>query len=178
MHGDDSERKRRRLGRLAFWLGAVLLVMAAMRSISVTETDRTDPVDRAADGSVMRKIRVKTVDLHPANPNRPEAERGVFDLTAGETTSISAQDLPSERPLVLDLLLPAALPSADALPARIISMDGSRELKLPDAVVAANRDRVRVQIESGWLSPGRYRIEIETAERSELALRRYPLEVR
>jgi hypothetical protein len=178
VRAEESERKRRRLGRVAVWLGAALLVIAALRSISVTDTDETGPVDQAADGSVMRAIRVKTVDLHPADPNRPEAERGVFDLTLGETASITAQDLPTERPLVLNLLLPAALPSADALPARIISMDGSRELKLPDAVVAANRDRVRVQIESGWLSPGRYRIEIETAERSELALRRYPLEVR
>ena len=178
MQAEESQRKRRGLGRVAVWLGVVLLVVAALRSISVTDTDPTDPVDQVADESVMRTIRVKTVDLHPADPNRPEIERGVFDLTLGETASIAAQDLPTERPLVLNLLLPAALPSADALPARIISMDGSGELKLPDALVAADRDRVRVQIESGWLSPGRYRIEIETAERSELALRRYPLEVR
>ena len=95
MRGDDSEQKPRGLGRLAFWLGVVLLVMGAMRSISVTETDRAGRIDRGADESEMREIRVKTVDLHPANPNRPEAERGVFDLTAGETTSISAQDLPT-----------------------------------------------------------------------------------
>ena len=126
----------------------------------------------------MRTIRVKTVDLHPANPNRPEAERGIFDLTAGETTSIFARDLPGERPPVLDLLLPAALPSADALPVRIISMDGSGELKLSGAVVATDRDRVRVQIENGWLSPGSYRIEIEATERSELAPQRYRLEIR
>jgi hypothetical protein len=178
MRAEESERKRRRLGRVAVWLGAALLVIAALRSISVTDTDETGPVDQAADESEMRTIKVKTVDLHPADPNRPEVERGVFDLNPDESTSIVAQDLPTETPLVLNLLLPAALPSADALPARIISMDGSRELKLPDALVAADRDRVRVQIESGWLSPGRYRIEIETAERSQPALRRYPLEVR
>ena len=57
-------------------------------------------------------------------------------------------------------------------------MDGSGELKLPDAVVATDRDKARVQIESGWLSAGRYQIEIETTERSQLALRRYVLEVR
>jgi len=178
MRGDDSERQRRGLGRVAFWLGVVLLVMAALRSISVTETDRTGPIDVAANESDMRAIRVKTVDLHPANPNRPAAERGVFDLAAGETTSIFARDLPGERPLVLDLLLPAALPSADALPARIISTDGSGELKLSGAVVATDRDRVRVQIESGWLSPGSYRIEIEATERAELAPQRYLLEIR
>jgi hypothetical protein len=44
-------------------------------------------------------------------------------------------------------------------------------------VVASDRDRVRVQIESGWLSPGRYRIEIETTEQSDLAPQRYLLEI-
>jgi hypothetical protein len=178
MRGEESDRKRGRLGRVAFWLGVGLLVIAAMRSIRLTDADRADPVDRAANETVERAIRVKTVDRHPDDPNRQEADRGDFDLAVGETTSISARDLPTDRPLVLKLLLPAALPSAAALPARIISMDGSGELKLPDAVVTTDRDRVRVQIESGWLSLGRYQIEIETAERSELALRRYPLEIR
>jgi len=107
-----------------------------------------------------------------------QVERVDFDLTAGETMSVAAQDLPTERPLALNLLLPAALPSADALPARIVAMDGSRELKLPDAAVANDRGKVQVRIESGWLSPGRYLIEIETTEPSDLALRGYPLEVR
>jgi hypothetical protein len=57
-------------------------------------------------------------------------------------------------------------------------MDGSGELKLPDAVVAPDRGQARIEIEIGWLKPGRYRIEIETSEPSHLALRRYPLEVR
>ena len=176
MQGEESGHKRRRLRRVAFWLGAGLLVVAVIRSISVTDADRTGPVDEVTNRPVVRTIRVKTVELHTADPNRPEVERGDFDLTAGETMSISAHDLPTEDPLVLNLLLPAALPSADALPARIVAMDGSRELKLSDAVVAG--DRVRVQIESRWLSPGRYRIEIETTEQSQLALRHYPLEVR
>jgi hypothetical protein len=178
MQAEEPKPKRQRLGRVAVWLGAVLLGIAALQSISVTDTEPTGSVDQAADESEMRTIKVKIVDLHPVDPNRPAVERGVFDLNPDESTSIAARDLPTETPLVLNLLLPAALPSADALPARIISVDGSRELKLPDALVAADRDRVRVQIESGWLSPGRYRIEIETAERSQPTLRRYPLEVR
>ncbi|MCH8891250.1 MAG: hypothetical protein IH827_09275 [Myxococcales bacterium] len=177
MHGEESRRKRRRLGLVAFWLGAGLLVVAAIRSISVTDADRTGLAEEATNRPVERTIRVKTVDRHPTDPNWRRIEQGDFDLIAGETTSIAAQDLPTERPLVLNLLLPASLPSADALPVRILSMDGSGELKLPDAVVATDGDRVRVQIESGWLSPGRYRIEIETTERSQLALRRYLLEV-
>ena len=175
MQAEESKQKHRTLGRVVLWLGAGLLVVAVIRSVSVTETEQTGPTD---DWVGMASIKVKTVDDHPANPNEPEVERVDFDLTAGETMSVAVQDLPTERPLALNLLLPAALPSADALPARIVAMDGSRELKLSDAAVANDRGKVQVQIESGWLSPGRYLIEIETTEPSPLAPRRYLLEVR
>lgn len=177
MRGEDAEQRRRWLARAAFWLGAGLLVVAAMRSISLTDVDRTAPADQDANGSVVPAIRVKTVDLHPSDPNWREIEQSDLELIAGETTSIAAQDLPTERPLVLNLLLPVALTSADSISARIISMDGIGELILPDAVVEADRNRVLVHIESGWLSLGRYRIEIQTTERSLLTRRRYLLEV-
>jgi hypothetical protein len=175
---EGSGQKNRSIGRLAFWLGAVLLAIAMFRSISVTETDQTSSFDVTDDRVGVRTIKVKTVDAHPANPNQSELERGDFGLSAGDAYSVAMRDIPTDRPLALDLMLPAALPSADALPARIIAMDGSGELKLPDAVVATDRGEVRVEIESGWLSPGRYLIEIETTEKSHLALRRYVLEVR
>ena len=175
MLAEESKQKHRTLGRVAFWLGAGLLVVAVIRSISVTETEEAGPSD---DRVGVASIKVKTVDDYRTNSNEPEVEQVDFDLTAGETMSVAVQDLPTERPLALNLLLPAASPSADALPARIVAMDGSRELKLPDAVVANDRGKVQLQIESGWLSPGRYRIEIKTTEPSHLALRRYLLEIR
>jgi len=175
MQANESKPKQRTLGRVFFWLGAALLAVAVIRSISVTEPEQTGPTD---DRVGIRSVKVKTVDAHPANPNEPAVEPAELDVTAGETISIEAQDLPTERPLTLNLLLPAALPSADALPARIVAMDGSRELKLQDAVVADDRDRVELRIESGWLSPGRYLIELETTEQSHFAVRRYVIEVR
>ncbi|MBW2542276.1 MAG: hypothetical protein JRF15_09310 [Deltaproteobacteria bacterium] len=175
MQAAEPDRNRRRTGRLFFWLGAVLLVFAVLRSISLEEPEQTGPTD---DRVGIRSIKIKTVDDSPANPNEPEAERVDFDLIAGETMSVAARDLPTERPLELNLLLPAAPPSADSLPARIVAMDGGRKLELSDAVVADDRGGARVRIESGWLSPGRYRIEIETGEPAERAVRRYPLEVR
>jgi hypothetical protein len=159
------------------FLGAALLVIAVLRTVDVTSVDRTGPVDQTANGSALRTIRVRTVDRDPTGTNTRKIEHGVFDLIAGETTSIPSQDLPTERPLVLNLLLPASLTSADALPVRVLAMDGSGELKLSDGLVATDSNRVRVQIESGWLSPGSYRIEIETTEGSELALRSYLLEI-
>jgi hypothetical protein len=186
MRGEESELKRRCFVRAAYCIGAGLLVVAAARSIHVTNDGGADPVDRVVNESDLHTIRVKTVDLDPTDSSWGKVDQGDFDLIEGETKSIAAQDLPTERPLVLNLLLPAALASADALPARIISFDesselkspGPRELKLPDAVVAAGRNRVRAQIERDWLSPGSYRIEIETTERSQPTLRRYEFEVR
>jgi len=178
MHGDESLRKRRRLGRVALWLGAGLLIVAVFQSIRLTDGDPTSPGDPTANRPDLRAIRVKTVDLEPADVNPPEVGPADFDLIAGETTSVVARDLPTGRPLALNLLLPADLPSAAGLPARILAMDGSRELELSDALAANERDQVRVQLESAWLTPGRYRIEIETPEPSHRALRRYLLEVR
>jgi hypothetical protein len=175
MQAEESKQKHRTLGRVVLWLGAGLLVVSVIRSVSVTETEQTGPTD---DRVGVASIKVKTVDDYRANPNEPEVERVDFDLTTGEAMSVAVKDLPTERPLALNLLLPTALQSADALPARIVAMEGSRELKLPDALVANDRGKVQVQIESGWLSPGRYQIEIKTTEPSHLALRRYLLEIR
>ena len=178
MRDEEPENDRRRLGRVAFWLGVVLLVIAAARSINVTDSDPTRGVEAGADESEMRTIRVKTIDLDEVDPNRQAIKAGVFDLTAGETTSISVQDLPTDHPLALDLIQPASLPSAAALSARITSLDGGGELKSSGAVVGTDRDRVRIQIETGWLSPGRYRIEIEGTEQPRLASQTYLLEIR
>jgi hypothetical protein len=76
VRSEKSELKRRKLGRVALWLGVVLLVIAVLQSISVTDNTPTDSIDRAEDGSELRAIRIKTVESHPSNPNRPKAERG------------------------------------------------------------------------------------------------------
>jgi len=149
-----------------------------MQSIQLADDDQGDSVDRAADGSVIRTIRVKQVDVAPAESAWGEVEPADLALVIGETSSIAASDLPTERPLRLDLVLPAALADAAALSTRITSMDGGRELALPDAVIATDRSRARVEVERGWLSPGRYRIELRASEGPPFVQRRYLLEIR
>jgi hypothetical protein len=113
MQVDGPNRKNRNIGRLIFWLGAVLLAIGMFRSFSVTETDEKASSDVTDDRVGVRTIKVKSVDEHPANPNPPAVERADFDLTASETISIAMQDIPADRPLALNLMLPAVLPSAD-----------------------------------------------------------------
>jgi len=180
MHDERSIRKRRRLGRVLGWLGAALLVVAVLQSVQLKDTDEDSPRSEqpAVNPADLHTIRVKTVDLDPAEVNRSAVERADFELVAGETTSLVAADLPAGRPLVLDLLLPAALPSAAGLSARIVALNGSRELDLTGALAATDRDRARVEIDRAWLTAGDYRIEIARAEPSERAPWRYRLEVR
>jgi hypothetical protein len=177
MQGEGSEQNRKRLGRVAFWLGAGMLVIAVMQSVRVTDTDSTDSGDQADDSSALRSIRVKTVDIPPSDPSWRKGENGDFELIAGKAQSISAANLPVGRPLTLNLILPADRPAGGGLRAQIISMVGDRRLKLPDAHVTADGDRARVEIESGWLSPGRYRIEIEDAGQSTPRRKRYLIKI-
>ncbi len=178
MHDERSIRKRRWLGRVLGGLGAALLVVAVLQSVHLTDTDSPRPEQQAVDPADLHTIRVKTVDLDPADLNRSTVERADFDLVAGETTSLVAEDLPTGRPLVLDLLLPATLPSAARLSARIVALNASRELNLTGALAAIDRDRARVEIDGAWLTAGDYRIEIAGAEPSERAPWRYRLEIR
>jgi hypothetical protein len=107
------------------------------------------------------------------------AARAIADRTlrSGETLAIAAAALPSDRPVILDLRLAEPSKSADPLAGRILTA-GRPPLEFEGAIQGEDRGRARVGIDSDWLSPGRYVIEIETTERSHFPVRRFALEVR
>jgi hypothetical protein len=79
--------------------------------------------------------------------------------------------------VVLDLQL--GEPSADDEPlAGRILAEGRAPLQIAGAIGGEDRRIARVEIPAGWLSPGRYIVEVRTSERTHLPLRRYALEVR
>ena len=87
------------------------------------------------------------------------------------------RDLPKTGALAIGLAL--AEPSADAnpLPAQVFSMSDRRKLEMgarldPTLTVAT------IEIESGWLVPDTYLVQLRTTERSVLPLRRYVIVVR
>ena len=163
--------------RLALWIGAALLATAVIWCVRATDSDREGLPDVDDSRPAAPETLVRNTETPPLDTARAEVAADALELVAGETTSIPVGSLPKGRPLVLHLVVPVALPVMDALPARIVAMDDGRELKLSDAAVAAARDRVSVEIDAGWLAPGRYLIEIQTTELSHFALRRYLLEI-
>ncbi len=110
-------------------------------------------------------------------PTQPgaAAEPGSLAVDSGQTLRLPAARLAQAR-LAVDLLFPEPSTSAGPLSARILAPDG-RVLELEAAVGGADRRRASIEIDSAWLSPGRYIVELQTTERSHFPLRRYALEV-
>jgi hypothetical protein len=97
-------------------------------------------------------------------------------IAEGGRLSIDAASLRDAEVLALGLALTDEARGDGPLPARVVSVDG-RRLEIIAAPVAGRDSGLRLEIEANWLKPGRYMIEISTAENTPLPLRRYVLEV-
>jgi hypothetical protein len=104
-----------------------------------------------------------------------ETSLETLSIRSGDTLEIPASTLAGDELAVLDLLFPQPT-EATQLPVRVVSFDG-RRLESRGAIRAEDRRSASVEIPAGWLSPGRYMIELETTERTHFPLRRYVVEV-
>jgi hypothetical protein len=99
-----------------------------------------------------------------------------FQIEEAGRLAINAASLPEGRTLSFGLALSDEARGDAGLTALVVSVDG-RRLELPATPIARADGGVRVAIDSSWLKPGRYLIQIRTSE-TVLALRRYVVEVR
>ena len=97
-------------------------------------------------------------------------------VASGETLTLSAAALEREPAVTIGLDL--GVPSADGAPrpARVIAPDG-RLLEQQAPVEASERRTASLTLDSEWLRPGRYIVEVKTTERSHFPLRRYAVVV-
>ncbi len=91
--------------------------------------------------------------------------------------SIDAASLREGEVLALGLGLSDEARGSEPLPVRVVSLDG-RRIETSAAPAAGSGSGLRLELEPAWLAPGRYMIEVTTAEKIPLHLRRYVLEVR
>jgi len=118
-----------------------------------------------------------------AEPPAPPPARysgGVVEelvLIHGESIEIPAEALPKDRSLRVSILLPVASTSDAPRPVRILA-PGRDPLDTVGQHVDGDRSNATVEIEPGWLRPGRYIVEVRTTEMSHLPIRRYVLLVR
>ena len=91
--------------------------------------------------------------------------------------SIEASSLPEAGVLTLELGLVEEDGGVEPLAVRVASVDG-RAFDTTAVRQEANAADVHIEIDSEWLQPGQYLIQIKTEGKGPLPLRRYVLEVR
>ena len=100
-----------------------------------------------------------------------------YHIVEGGRLSVDAASLPKNEVITLGLALPDEAHGGELLPVRIVDV-GGRRLEITATPLAGRNGGVRLEIDSDWLTPGRYMIEISTFEETPLALRRYVFELR
>jgi hypothetical protein len=91
--------------------------------------------------------------------------------------TLNEDALPDQGPLALVLDLPDDARGTGAHGIRIVSLDG-RRLETTATPLPGSGTGVQLEIDTAFLSRGRYMIEIDTVEKHPLQLRRYVLELK
>ena len=81
------------------------------------------------------------------------------------------------EPVPVSLRFPEPTP-ADELRVTVLSTDGRGMLDLTATIEPRDRRSARVELDPGWLRPGRYIVQLHTREQTVFQLRRYVLEIR
>ncbi len=97
-------------------------------------------------------------------------------IAASGRLSLEAMALPKQGPLALGLELSDEARGSQPRPVRIIGVDG-RVIDTTASLIGGAGTGVRLEIDPEWLRPGRYMIEVKTAEMIHFPMIRYVLEV-
>jgi hypothetical protein len=97
-------------------------------------------------------------------------------IAEGGRLSSDATSLRDGEVLALGLGLADEARGEEPLAVRIASV-GGRRLETTAAPARGSGSGLRLEIDPEWLTPGRYMIEVTTAEESHFPIRRYVLEV-
>ena len=120
-----------------------------------------------------------TSSTDPGTQSGGLLDRAAPDYRIGESGRLAFEATSSGEGGVLafGLALPEEAGGAEPLAVRVVSVDG-RALDTTAARMNAAPGDVRIEIDTYWPRPGKYMIQIKTAEKVAFPLRRYVLEVR
>ena len=116
--------------------------------------------------------------LSSATPAPPSAALApALRIAAHGRLTLDVDEFPDEGPVTLNLDLSDEARGGGDRTVRVISEDG-RRIDTTVRPLSGGGSGVLLEIDPGFLSPGRYLIEVDTEEKHPLQLRRYVLEVR
>lgn len=107
----------------------------------------------------------------------PDLPRAHHKISESGRLTIDSASFGDADELNLSLELAKDARGDSPLSVRIVSVDGR---VLDTSAQARNNtdDSVQIGVDKNWLQPGRYMIQIKTAEKTALPLRRYVLEIK
>lgn len=160
---------------IMMFVGIAFVVGAALALVSTFRGDGGDVAtpDSEAAAPLVPGQRAASHEVEIVPPVIPAD----FMLQTAETAVIRSSEFPQDRPVRLGLMLPVPATRFEPLRAKIVDENG-RTLDAKAFVQGAEKASANLEIETDWLSPGRYLIHLTTQELAALPLRRYPLEVR
>jgi hypothetical protein len=159
-----------RSNRSHIWIGVVAAVAVFAAATWFTRGDSAgDTQNMGREGTEHASQPDSRAGMDALDPAIRIAEHGRL--------SLDAETLPTEGPLTLVLDLPDEARGDGPRSVRIVSTDG-RRIDTTASSLDGSGTGIQLNIESGFLSPGLYMIEIDTAESTPLQIRRYVLELK
>ena len=159
------------------WIVGAIAAAAAI-GLAVWRLDTPAPMPPELPAAQAAPEPSATPTAPEATPELPlEASAASYRIAERGRIAISSATFEPGVPVALDLDLPDEVRGADARPVRIAAVDG-RQLRTTASLLAEPGSGVRLELEPDWLVPGRYLIEVTTAEKVHFPMRRYVLEVR
>lgn len=154
----------------ALWVAGIAGLIAIATWLALGGT--SDDPERRAVANVPAAI-----PAPPTNAAVPREESRIFRIGAQKRLSIDESELPTDGPMTLDLELADDARAIAEQAVRVISTDGRRIDTMATPLPGAGSG-VRMEIDPGFLTRGRYMIEIDTVDKHPLQIRRYVLELR
>lgn len=108
------------------------------------------------------------------DPSRKSERKPHFRLPDNGRITVQQSELPQGDEVILALPVAADSIGDAPLPARVVSVDG-RVVDVVATKASGKQPGVTVSLDPTWLTQGSYMIQLETKEKSALALRRYVL---
>jgi len=147
--------------------GAAVVIIAVIALLALS--DRSDVTPEPASVEV-----VQPVTATDSQPARATAQR----ISEHGRLSVSLQDIPEGEALALNLEMPDEARGEGPRKVRVVDAERQRLLETVGTAASADETGLRIEIAPDWLQPGLYMIEVDTAEKRPLAIRRYVLELR
>jgi hypothetical protein len=146
--------------------GAAVVICAVIALLALS--DRSGETPESASGEAEQPVTAAAPQpVRATSPRIPENGR----LRA------SLEDLREGDVLALELEMPDEARGEGPRQVRVVDVERQRMLETTGAPVSGAETGLRIEIDPGWLQPGSYLIQVKTAEKRPLALRRYVLEL-